>query len=275
MGFGPIVSPEWLQEHLGEPQLKVVDLRWYLDGRSGRAAYDGGHIPGAVFVALEDIGAEEGAGRHPLPTRKRFEAAMRHADVDNADGVVVYDDVAGSVAGRLWWLLRAFGHAAAAVLDGGIQAWAGPLETEVTTPRRGDFDAREPSWSDVVLYDQLRRGEVDGVLLDARLPSRYRGEEEPVDPKAGHIPGAVSACWQGNLGPDGRYLAPEQLRERFRALGVKAGGEAILYCGSGVNTIHNLIALELAGLRGARVYAGSWSDWSAHEDAPVATGTDP
>lgn len=275
MAFGPILSPEWLHEHLGEPDLKVVDLRWYLDGRSGRNAYESGHIPGAVFVRLEELGEERGAGRHPLPTRETFEKTMRNAGIDNGDRIVVYDDVCGSVAGRLWWLLRAFGHAKSGVLDGGIPAWGSPLETKSATPKPGSFVAREPSWSDVVSYDQLRGGEVEGLLLDARAPSRYRGEEEPIDPKAGHIPGAVSACWQENLGPDGRFLPPEQLRDRFRRLGVKQGPDAILYCGSGVSTIHNLIALELAGLSGARVYAGSWSDWSTHEDAPVATGGTP
>ena len=275
MRFGPIVPPEWLRERLGEPGLRVVDLRWYLDGRSGRAAYESGHIPGAVFVDLDEISGEKGAGRHPLPSREGFEAAIREAGVGEDDRVVVYDDAGGSVAGRLWWLLRAFGHEAGAVLDGGIQAWGQPLDTKPEKPARGDFKAREPTWSDVVFYEQVRRGEANGVLLDARAGSRYRGEEEPVDPKAGHIPGARSAPWQGNLGPDGRYLPPERLRERFGNLGVQKGSDAILYCGSGVSTIQNLIALELAGLAGARVYAGSWSDWVSHEDAPVATGPDP
>ena len=275
MGFGPIVSPEWLREHLGERDVKVVDLRWYLDGRSGRAAYEGGHIPGAVFVDLEDISGEEGAGRHPLPSRETFESAMRGAGVHNGDRVVAYDDAGGSVAGRLWWLLRAFGHERAAVLDGGIQTWASPLETEPAAPAPGDFQAEQPSWRNVIFYEQLRRGDVKGILLDARAGARYRGEEEPVDPKAGHIPGARSAPWQGNLGRDGRYLPPEKLRERFTALGVQRGEDAILYCGSGVSTIQNLIALELAGLGGAMVYAGSWSDWVAHDDAPIATGRDP
>jgi len=275
MGFGPIVAPEWLRQHLGEPGLAVVDLRWYLDGRSGRAAYDSGHIPGAVFVDLDDICGEEGAGRHPLPTKERFQAAVRRAGIGNGDRVVAYDDAGGSVAGRLWWLLRSFGHGAAAVLDGGIQAWGAPLESHRSEPPPGDFAAAEPAWADVVSYGQLRRGDVSGVLLDARAGSRYRGEQEPVDPKAGHIPGALSAPWQANLGPDGRYLPPERLRERFRGLGVDRGEDAILYCGSGVSTIQNLIALELAGLAGARVYAGSWSDWCSHPEAPVATASKP
>src|SRR5438094_9797158 len=159
MGFGPIVSPEWLREHLGEPGLAVVDLRWYLDGRSGLAAYEGGHIPGAVFVELDDISGEAGAGRHPLPSGAKFGAAMRRAGIGQGDRVVVYDDVSGAVAGRLWWLLRSFGHGRAAVLDGGIQAWGSPLETDSVHPAEGDFTAADPGWTDVVLYRQLRRGE--------------------------------------------------------------------------------------------------------------------
>ena len=200
---------------------------------------------------------------------------MRGAGIGQGERVVAYDDVSGAVAGRLWWLLRSFGHARAAVLDGGIQAWGSPLETASVRPAAGDFTAADPGWADVVVYEQLRRGEAEGVLLDARAGRRYRGEEEPIDPRAGHIPGARSAPWQGNLGPDGRYLPPERLRERFSGLGVTSGAEAILYCGSGVNTIHNLVALELAGLKGARVYAGSWSDWSRRHDAPIATGDEP
>jgi thiosulfate/3-mercaptopyruvate sulfurtransferase len=274
-GFGPVVSPEWLREHARDPDLRILDLRWYLDGRSGRDAYGHGHIPGAVFVDLGDISGKSGAGRHPLPGREQFQAAMRRAGVNRGDRVVVYDDASGSVAGRLWWLLRAFGHDEAAVLDGGIQAWGAPLETDVPPARAGDFVAREPDWSDVVLYEQLRDGAASGVLLDARLASRYRGEEEPIDPRAGHIPGARSAPWQENVGADGRYLPPVKLRVRVNRLGVQAGEQAILYCGSGVSTIQNLIALELAGLHGARIYAGSWSDWSRRQDAPVATGSEP
>jgi thiosulfate/3-mercaptopyruvate sulfurtransferase len=274
-GFGPVVSPEWLRRHASERDLRIVDLRWYLDGRSGRDAYARGHIPGAVFVDLADISGKSGAGRHPLPSRARFQAAMRAAGVNRGDRVVVYDDASASVAGRLWWLLRVFGHDAAAVLDGGIQAWGEPLQTREPQPHRGDFVARQPDWTSVVTYQQLRDGSASGVLLDARAPSRYRGEEEPIDPRAGHIPGALSAPWQGNVGPDGRYLPPERLRRRFHRLGVRHGEQAVLYCGSGVSTIQNLIALELAGMRGARVYAGSWSDWSRHDDAPVATGREP
>jgi thiosulfate/3-mercaptopyruvate sulfurtransferase len=273
--FGPIVSPEWLRSHLREPNLVVVDMRWYLDGRSGKAAYDKGHIPGAVFLDLAEVSGDSGAGRHPLPSRDRFERALRRAGVNRSDRVVAYDDASGSTAGRLWWLLRSFGHQAAAVLDGGIQAWGQPLETVASQRPAGDFLAAEPAWADVVSYEQLRQGQAPGVLLDARAGRRYRGEEEPIDRRAGHIPGAKSAPWQGNLGPDGRYLPAADLRRRFQQLGVSSGGEAILYCGSGVSSIQNLIALELAGLHGARVYAGSWSDWSSHEDAPVATGPEP
>jgi thiosulfate/3-mercaptopyruvate sulfurtransferase len=268
----PLVQPGWLILEQGNPDLRIVDFRWYLDGRSGRAAYEAGHIPGAVFVELDAISGPQGPGRHPLPSRDRFESTIREAGVNRGDVVVAYDDASGSVAGRLWWLLRSFGHLRAAVLDGGIQAWGQPLETEARRPAAGDFVASEPTWADVVFYDDLRSGRAAGVLLDARAGSRYRGEEEPVDPKPGHIPGAKSAPWQENVGADGRYLPATQLRERFQKLGVERGEDAILYCGSGVSTIQNLIAMELAGLRGARIYAGSWSDWCSHGDAPVATG---
>src|SRR5438270_11064382 len=177
---GPIVSAEWLRRHVPDAALRIIDIRWYLDGRSGKAAYDSGHIPGAVFVDLDrDISGEHGAGRHPLPGREQFEAAMRRVGVDNGDMVVAYDDASGSIAGRLWWLLRAFGHVRAAVLDGGIQAWGQPLETKRVQPQQGNFTAREPSWQDVVSYDDLRSGRVKGILLDARARDRYRGEKEP------------------------------------------------------------------------------------------------
>jgi thiosulfate/3-mercaptopyruvate sulfurtransferase len=251
----------------------VVDFRWYLLGGKGRDAYERGHIPGAVFADLESVTGKEGGGRHPLPTGAQLEEEMQKAGISADTKVVVYDDVGGSVASRLWFLLGWFGHEAQAVLDGGIGAWGTPLETEIRAVTRGTFRSREPDRSKILDYDDVRK--LTGVpLLDARAGERYRGEKEPVDPKAGHIPGALSAPWAENLGPDGRFQSPEELRERFAKLGAAGEEGAVVYCGSGVNATHDLLAMELAGLKKGRLYAGSWSDWSGR-DAPIATGPNP
>ena len=271
--FGPIVSPEWLHEHIDDPDLRIIDFRWSLKGGSGREAYERGHIPGAYFVELEAVTGKEGGGRHPLPTGEQFEHEMRTAGVSPDTRVVVYDDVGGSVASRMWFLLGWFGHEWQAVLDGGIGAWPGPLETAAQAVPSGTFHARQPDRSKVLDFDDVRKL-TGSVLLDARLGERYRGEVEPVDPKAGHIPGALSAPWHGNLGPDGRFKSPEELRRRFADLGVDEENGAVAYCGSGVNATHDLLAMEIAGLKNGRLYAGSWSDWS-NRDAPIATGKDP
>jgi thiosulfate/3-mercaptopyruvate sulfurtransferase len=269
--FGPLVSADWLHRHSDDNDVRVVDFRWYLDGQKGHDAYARGHIPGAVFVELDDVTGSEGGGRHPLPTRPQFDAAMRAAGIHDTTKVVAYDDTGGSIAARLWFLLDLFGHGEQAVLDGGLQAWGEPLETTTVLPMPGDFSAREPDRSRILDFAAVR--DLDGVpLLDARAGERYRGEKEPIDPKAGHIPGAISAPFTENLGPDGRFKSPAELRARFVELGADHG--AVVYCGSGVNATHNLLAMELAGLPNGRLYAGSWSDWS-HRDAPVVTGKEP
>jgi thiosulfate/3-mercaptopyruvate sulfurtransferase len=282
MTFGPLVSVEWLKEHLRDPDVTVIDFRWYLAGRAqgalpdrkGRAEYQRGHIPGAVFVDLEAVTggpSKTNRGRHPLPANWQLQDEMQKAGVEETTKVVVYDDAGGSVAARLWFLLGWFGHGAQAVLDGGLQAWDGPLATGDQSVARGAFRSKPPDRSSILEFDAVQH--LEGVpLLDARAGERYRGEMEPVDPKAGHIPGALSAPWQENLGPDGRFKSPAELRERFAELGAQDG--AVLYCGSGVTATHDLLAMEIAGLRGGRLYAGSWSDWS-NRDAPVATGKDP
>jgi thiosulfate/3-mercaptopyruvate sulfurtransferase len=270
----PLVDGHWLLEHLGDPDLRVIDLRWYLDGRSGRAAYESGHIPGAVFVDLdrEVTGRTRGQGRHPLPAREDFEQAMRRAGVGRGSQVVVYDDQGGFSAGRLWWLLRYFGHADVAVLDGGLGAWPGELSTHAAHVPPGDFVASAARESAKLDFEELRQSAADLVLLDARSGERFRGEVEPIDPKAGHIPGARHAAWQTNLDAGKRFLPPGELRRHFQQLGVRTGDQVVAYCGSGVSACHNLLALEVAGLLGGRLYPGSWSDWSTREDAPVATG---
>ena len=271
MSFGPLVDGAWLADHVHDDDLRVIDFRWYLSGRDGRNEFLEGHIPGAVFVDLEDVTARAGPGRHPLPAASQFEVEMRRAGVRDATRVVAYDDAGGSIAARLWFLLGWFGHGSRAVLDGGIKAWSGPLEQGPQTILPGNFQARQPDPGRVVDYDKVRRL-VGVALIDARAGERYRGETEPVDPKAGHIPGAVSAPWVDNLAPDGRFRSPAELRERFSGLGAGGSG-AVVYCGSGVNACHHLLAMEIAGLPGSRLYEGSWSDWSRH-NAPVATGPD-
>ena len=272
MTFGPVVTPDWLAEHLHDDGLRIIDFRWTLAGGSGADKYAEGHIPGAVFVAMDDV-TGEGPGRHPLPTREQFEAVMRRAGLDDDMQVVVYDDIGASVSARLWFLLRWFGHGAQAVLDGGIKSWRGAVDAEVPDVKAGDFHAKEPDRTQVVDFEAVRA--LHGVpLLDSRLGERYRGETEPIDAKAGHIPGALSAPYPENLDSNGRFLPAAKLRERFKKLGVKKGQGAVVYCGSGVNATHNLLAMALAGIDDVRLYEGSWSDWS-RRDAPIATGPNP
>ncbi|HYL07722.1 MAG TPA: sulfurtransferase [Candidatus Udaeobacter sp.] len=270
MTFGPLVEADWLRTHLNDDGVRVIDFRWYLQGRRGREEYAKGHVPGAVFVDLEDV-TGSGPGRHPLPSRTQFQAAMRRAGVSSSTSVVVYDDTGGSIAARLWFLLGLFGHRRQAVLDGGLAAWGGPLETSVPNTAAGDFTAAEPDRSRILDFEAVARPR-DVPLIDARAAERYRGEQEPVDPKAGHIPGALSAPFATNLDSSGRFKPPAELRAQYASLG--AGHGAVFYCGSGVNATHHVLAMEIAGLPGARLYEGSWSDWSSR-DLPVATGQEP
>jgi thiosulfate/3-mercaptopyruvate sulfurtransferase len=272
--FGPLVEAPWLAAHRSDPKLRVIDFRWQED-RPGRPGYEAGHIPGAVFVDLEAEGLSAhhaGGGRHPLPDREAFQEAMRAAGVDSDSVVVVYDDQNGFTACRLWWTLRYFGHDLVAVLDNGLAGWTGPLETGWRTCPHGDFAASRPRTAMTLDYDAMRDLPDDVLLLDARRRARYLGEFEPTDPTAGHIPRARSAPWGGNLDADGRFSSPDQLRHRFQELGVLDGSEVVAYCGSGVSACVNLLGLEVAGLPGARLYPGSWSDWSTRSDASIATG---
>lgn len=271
----PIVSPEELAARIADPDLRLIDFRLYLDGRSTLEAYRSAHIPGAVFVDVARVTGGAGPGRHPLPGPDQFASAMRAAGVSGDSRVVVYDDAHGSVAARLWWMLRHHGHREVSVLDGGLQSWPGPLETGERAVAPGDFVPGPPLDGGTVDLDGIVTRPPGAVLIDARAGERYRGEVEPVDPRPGHIPGALSAEWMGNLGPDGRLLPPERLRARFRALGLTAGPEAIASCGSGVTACHNLLAMEVAGLTGGRLYVGSWSEWSRRPDLPAALGPEP
>lgn len=273
---GNLFDAAWLRSHIGTPTLVVVDVRWHPDG-DGRAAYEAGHIPAAVYLdAEDDLAARpfiDGPGRHPLPSAASFARTMEGAGIGDDDAVIAYDDAGGSHAARLWWMLRAIGHACA-ILDGGLDAWDGELETGIVRPQRASFTAR--AWpSDRVVdaegvADDLRTRST--VVLDARAGARYRGEIEPIDPVAGHIPGAVSAPWADNLDPKtGRFRRPEDLRRRFEALGVHEGGDPIAYCGSGLTAMHDLLAIELAGLGPGRLYEGSWSGWIDDPERAVAT----
>jgi thiosulfate/3-mercaptopyruvate sulfurtransferase len=271
-----LVDTDWLADHRAD--VVVADVRWYLDGRSGPAAYEAGHIPGAVFVDLHhDLSApgHPTAGRHPLPSPDQFATAMAHLGIGDDDIVVAYDDSGGGTAGRLVWMLRVTGHRAA-LLDGGLRAWTGEHETGAS-PERPAAEFTPRPWPADALVDAegvaAAAASGDAVVLDARSADRFRGETEPVDSRAGHIPGARSAPWAANLDPaTGRFLAPEALRARFKALGVGADTPVVAYCGSGVSACANVVALERAGIRDRRLFVASWSGWSADPDRPVATG---
>jgi thiosulfate/3-mercaptopyruvate sulfurtransferase len=274
-----LISPSELAARLDDPRIRIVDVRWVLGepGR-GRTAYDAEHIPGAIFLDVdEDLVSPSGPGRHPLPSPAAFRVRLEGAGIGAEHEVVAYDDVGGWVAARLWWMLDDLGHKAVSVLDGGYPAWiqAG-LPTTTDVPM---FPAARPEladrWSKVIDLEGLtdRLGEV--VLLDARAAPRYRGETEPIDAVAGHIPTARNAPTAGNLGPDGRLLRPEDLRGRFEALGAAGGdGPVVTSCGSGVAACFNSLAMRVAGLPDPILYPGSYSDWTQRH-MPIATGPEP
>ncbi|MFJ9899753.1 sulfurtransferase [Streptomyces sp. NPDC091280] len=261
----------------------LLDVRWQLSIAKtageppfdGRAEYAAGHIPGAVYVDLDqELASTPGArGRHPLPDTADFGAAMRRAGVTADRAVVVYDGGQGWAAARAWWLLRWAGHPDVRVLDGGLPSWEGPSETDAPTPAEGDF-APEPGAVQLLDADGAAALARSGVLFDARAGERYRGEVEPIDRVGGHIPGAVSAPTNENVGSDGRFLPAEELAARFKALGATEGTGVGVYCGSGVSGAHEVLALAVAGIP-AGLYVGSWSEWSADPERPVAVGPDP
>jgi thiosulfate/3-mercaptopyruvate sulfurtransferase len=274
---GALISTEAFAELLASESARpaVLDVRWALGGLPGREEYALGHIPGAVFVDLDSdlAGAPGQAGRHPLPDAGAFEAAMRAAGVRGDRPVVMYDAATSMAAARAWWLLRYFGHPDVAVLDGGLAAWVAagqPISTDAPPVESGGFVARPggmPLLDAAAVAELARRG----VLLDARAPERFRGEHEPIDPVAGHIPGARNAPTAASVDEDGRFLARAALRDAFTAAGVREGVAVGAYCGSGVTAAHEVLALELAGFPAA-LYAGSWSEWITDPSRPVATG---
>jgi thiosulfate/3-mercaptopyruvate sulfurtransferase len=261
-------------------RLVVLDVRWRLSGPQPAELYASGHLPGAVSVDLErDLAAPVGdgsRGRHPLPEPGALQAALRRWGINEGSSVVAYDDADGTSAARAWWLLRWAGLRDVRVLDGGIAAWTAaglPLTTEVPSPEPGNVLVRLGALP--VLDAESAAGLVagGGVLLDARVEPRYRGEVEPVDPVAGHIPGARSAPASGNVDASGRFLSAERLRERFAGLGVEPGQAVGAYCGSGVTAAQEVLALHLAGIPAA-LYAGSWSEWVTDRSRPVGIGPD-
>jgi thiosulfate/3-mercaptopyruvate sulfurtransferase len=258
------------------PAATVLDVRWSLGGPPGRDLYLEGHIPGAVYVDLDtELAAPAGAGgRHPLPSAEVFGEAMRAAGVSGSRPVVVYDAGNSVAAARAWWLLRYFGHPDVSVFDGGFGGWlAAGLAIERDVPRvePGDF---VPHAGGMPLLDAGAAAAVarDGVLLDARAPERFRGDSEPIDPVAGHIPGAVNLPGDDLVDASGRFLDADTLRERFGGAGAHAGVAVGAYCGSGVAAAHEVLALEVAGIPAA-LYVGSWSEWISDPGRPVATGS--
>ena len=274
-----LVSPERLRDELEAARPPVlVDVQWSLTttaGPPGRQLYAAGHLPGAHFVDLdaELAGAPGPGGRHPLPTAHSVEAALRRCGVDEGSRVVAYDQGPCTAAARAWWVFRYFGVADVRVLDGGLAAWRGvdgPVTTEPPLPGTGTFTAR-PGGMPVLDADGAAEVARAGVLLDARATERYTGEVEPIDPVAGHIPGAVSAPTTDNMGADGRFRSPTALRDRFTALGVGEGVPVGAYCGSGVTAAHEALALQEVGVAVA-LYVGSGSEWVTDARRPVATG---
>ena len=257
------------------PGATVLDVRWELGGPPGLELYLEGHIPGAAFVDLDTAlaGPPGVGGRHPLPGAEAFARSMRAAGVSSDRPVVVYDSGNSIAAARAWWLLRYFGHPDVRVLDGGFSGWSAagnPIERAVTAPDAGDFSA---SAGGMPLLDAESAATVarDGVLIDARAPERFRGEREPVDPVAGHIPGAVNVPAASLVKADGRFRDSDALRRVFEDAGVRDGVAVGAYCGSGVAASHEVLALSLAGIPAA-LYVGSWSDWITDPGRPLGTG---
>jgi thiosulfate/3-mercaptopyruvate sulfurtransferase len=277
---GPLVSVATLAAALDQPALRIVDCRWYL-GRpgDGRRAYDEGHLPGAIHLDVDsDLAAPSGPGRHPLPGPDAFAARLAGLGIGDEHTVVAYDDVGGWVASRLWWMLDDLGHRSVAVLDGGLGAWVAaglPLTTDIPAWPSAELALRD-RWGRVIARDALRASLGSVRLLDARGAPRYRGETEPIDPIAGHIPTARNAPTDGNLRPDGRFLPPDKLAARFESLGASTNQahQVVTSCGSGVSATHNALAMRIAGLPDPVLYVGGWSDWST-AGYPIATGPEP
>ena len=284
MAFTTLISPAELAANLGKPNWAIIDCRFSLaDTEAGRRNYLAGHIPGAIYAHLDEALSGKyvagKTGRHPLPAVEAFSQTLSRWGIDDTVQVVVYDDSGGMVAGRVWWMLRWLGHDAVAVLDGDWRAWKAEMGAEQATQ---GSEQREPRTFVAKVRPEMLASlaEVEAEvadpkrrLLDARAEDRFRGENETIHPRAGHIPGAVCAYFAGNLTPEGRFQSPAFLHQRFQSLlGEVPPEQAIFYCGSGVSACNNLLAMEVAGLPGGRLYVGSWSEWSGNPDRPIATG---
>ena len=288
---GMLITPEELAARLAAetaaatgataaaPRTRVLDVRWTLAEPNGHSAYLAGHLPGAVYVDLESELSDHGPaerGRHPLPCAAALTESARRWGLREGDSVVAYDGSGNLAAARLWWLLRDAGFERVGLLDGALPAWVAaglPLETGDVTPVPGTVTLA-PGHSPVLDLENVAGFAREHVLLDARAAERYAGTEEPIDPRAGHIPLARSLPTAGNLDASGRFLTAAALRERFAAVGATPGTEVAVYCGSGITASHELFALALAGIDGA-LFPGSWSQWSQDPELPAATGPTP
>jgi thiosulfate/3-mercaptopyruvate sulfurtransferase len=269
----PLISADDLADLLGD--VTILDVRYRMGAPGGPDEYAAGHIPGAAYVDLDSALADTPGprGRHPLPDTDVFQAAMRAAGVSNGRPVVAYDDWGGRAAARCWWLLRFHGHSDVRVLDGGWPAWTrggGAVETGAAETAPGDFTA-DPGHLPVLVADEVLDFAAGHTLVDARAPERYRGEFEPIDPVAGHVPGAVNVPTDANLRDDGTFRAADELRALYDAVRRQRDDQVAAYCGSGVTAAHDVLALAVAGIDAA-LYAGSWSEWVADPTRPVETG---
>lgn len=278
-----LISAQDLAAHIDDPDWVLVDCRHDLmNPAAGREGFAIGHLPGAVFGDIETqlSGAKHGPdgvfrGRHPLPEKEALIETLRGWGVNDNSQVIAYDAHGGMFAARLWWLMRWLGHEAVAVLDGGMAAWQSlgkPLATEVAPKPRGDIQLRAPFVPTVTVAEVLENVDKgERIVIDARASDRFRGENETIDPVGGHIPGARNRFFKDNLQPDGRFKDAQTLRSEFAPL-VDDPKRAIMQCGSGVTACHNLLALEVAGMPGAALYPGSWSEWVGDASRPVAKG---
>lgn len=281
MTYTTLITPAQLADQLTNPDWAIIDCRFDLaNTEAGRQAYLQAHIPGAIYAHLDtDLSGpiiSGQTGRHPLPAIDQLSQTFSQWGIDSQVQVVAYDDKGGAIASRLWWLLRWLDHSAVAVLDGGWQHWQQaeqPVSSDIEArPARPFIPYPQPHLMTTLAEVQANYTNPDFCLLDARAPERYRGEVEPLDAVAGHIPGAVLAPFADNLAADGRFLAPEQLRARFQALfGALPAEKTISYCGSGVTAAHNILAVAHAGLGNVKLYAGSWSEWITQPNCPVET----
>jgi thiosulfate/3-mercaptopyruvate sulfurtransferase len=265
----PFVDWEWCQSNLA--RIVLVDTRWYLDGSSGKAAYDAGHIPDSVFMDMDrwlSGPASKEAGRNPLPDPEVFGEGMRQAGISDSDVIVAYDDAGGVIAARLVWMLRAIGGSAA-ILDGGLASYPGELCTSSTERPRGNFSTG--AWPSALLADISEASSDRYRVVDARNRDRFQGRQDPIDPRPGHIPGAVNVPCRENLDASGRLFPDEQLRENFELAGIVSAADTIAYCGSGVTACHNLLVLEYLGAGKGRLFVGGWSQYGHAVDRPVQT----